>query len=727
MRRRSPPPGSLLAAIALLVVVSGLGAWDRPAEAAFAQRVDAGAATAYTDLAGNPWAADQPYTAGGFGFIGGNGFATTADIADTSDDALYRTNRNATSFEYRFGLASGSYEVSLRFAEIRGRSAAVGARVFDVTIEGATVLNDLDVFATVGANTALDRTFDVTVADGTLNVGFLGSVGNAMVSAIAVQSAATGDFTFTAIPPTVTMSPGGSMGLSTEVVFVNGFTSTNTDLSVSGLPAGVTGVFAPDPLTHEGMSQLTLTGNGTTPDGAYLLTLTATAEGITHTQAVTLIISSAPDFGLSVSPATQSVAAGGSTAFTVSLTSLNGFRRAVALTVSGLPTAASGVFSPSSARPPSTSTLTVTTTGTVAQGVYPLAVTGTNGTLSHAVPITLIVGGAGGVWGVNAIGSTGVANNSLIVGPGRNDGVNRVYTGTVNTGRVMELSWNGTSWGAPVNIGGSPSGLEIHNLTIGPGRNDGRTRIYACSLDGNLYELSFNGSSWTQATVGVADPPCTHAVVGNGRNDGVNRLYATRDQVVWEYTWTGSSWSAVQVGSVTRGIVHGIDLGRGRGGTLNHLYVASSAMGTFEATFSSGAWSMVSMGDDDDVRNVSLGPGRNDGVIRVYAGVARGVIREFTWTGTAWSSVEINQPIGSVIVHAYVRAGRNDGVMRVYAAAGDGSAYEFTWTGSAWTMVDMGGGSEYLYGFFPGLRPGDPRQRLYGAAFDGHVYEFTFG
>jgi hypothetical protein len=206
----------------------------------------------------------------------------------------------------------------------------------------------------------------------------------------------------------------------------------------------------------------------------------------------------------------------------------------------------------------------------------------------------------------------------------------------------------------------------------------------------------------------------------------VDRLYATRDQTVWEYTWIGSAWSAVQVGSVFRGIVHGIDLGAGRGGTQNHLYVASSAEGTFEATFSSGAWSMASMGDDGDVRNVSFGPGRNDGVARVYAGVSTGEIREFTWSGNAWSMLSIDTGVATVMVHAYVVAGRNDGVMRVYGAAGDGSAYELTWTGSGWSVVDMGGGSAYLYGFHPGNRPGKTRQRLYGGAFDGRVYEFTW-
>jgi hypothetical protein len=707
--------------------VSGLGIWERTAEAAFVQRVDTGGSAAFTDLAGNLWAADQPYAVGGFGFVGGSAFTTAADIANTSDDQLYRTNRNASSFEYRFDVPSDTYRVLLRFAEIHPRSQSVGARVFGVSVEGTQVLSGFDVFATAGGFAALDRTFDVTVADGTLNIAFSRTAGNAAINAISVETAAAGDFTFTASTTSVTMSPGGSASMSAEVAFVNGFTSTDTDLWVTGAPAGVTAVYAPDPLTHEGMSQLTFTGNGSTPDETYALTLGATAEGITHTQDLALVVSSVPDFTVSVAPAAASVAAGGSVAFQVSLTALNGFRRTVSFSVSGLPSGATGVFSPTSARPPATSSLTITTTPGVAPGVFPIAVTGTSGMRAHAVPVTLIVGGAGGVWGVSVAGSTGVANNSLIMGPGRSDGINRIYTGTVNTGRVMELSWNGTSWGSPVDVGGSPSGLEIHNLGMGPGRNDGRTRIYACSLDGNLYELSFSGSAWSQATVGVADPPCTHAVVGNGRNDGVNRLYATRDQTVWEYTWTGSTWSAVRVGSVSRGIVHGVDLGPGRGGTQNHLYIASSATGTFEATFSSGAWSMVSMGDDGDVRNVSHGAGRHDGVMRVYAGVSTGEIREFTWTGSAWADAPIDTGVASVMVHAYVVAGRNDGVQRVYGAAGDGSAYEFTWTGSGWSAVDMGGGSAYLYGFAPGARPGDTRPRLYGGAFDGRVYEYTWG
>ncbi len=722
--RRKRGARSLAAGALIAGIIGAPGPW---AAAAFTQRVDVGATIGYTDLAGNPWAADQVYTSGSFGFVSGSSLSSTAAIASTSDDTLYRTMRQAGSLEYRFDVPAATYAVTLRFAEIQPNSFAAGRRVFNISIEGAAVQTGLDVFATVGSNAALDRTFAVSVSDGTLNIVLSRVVGRAMVSAIAVESNETPDFTFSATSSSATTAPAGTATFTVQVAFINEFTSTDTDLWVAGLPAGFSGIYAPDPLSHQGMSVLTLIGNGTTPSGSYPLTLGATAEGITHSVLATLNVNSLPDFGLSISPQSQGLAAGGPQSYGITVTQLNGFTQRIAMSVVGLPLGATGVFSPSRFRPPGVSMLTINSSPTVAEGIYPLIVTGRGGQVSHTITATLIVSGAGSVWAVGIAGSTGISNNSLIMGPGRGDGIDRIYAGTVNTGRVMEFSWNGTSWGSPVDVGGSPSGLEIHNLGMGPGRNDGFTRIYACSLDENLYELTYVGPGWTQATVGAPSGVCTHAVVGDGRNDGVDRLYATRGEIVWEYTWDGSDWTAVEVGSVSDGIVHGIVLGAGRGGTDNHLYVASSATGTYEATFSDGSWSMSSMGDSGDVRNVSFGPGRNDGVSRVYAGISTGVIREFTWIGTSWTIATIATGTRDVMVHAYVLDGRNDGVMRVYGSNGDGNAYEFTWDGVGWTALDMGGGSAYMYGAAPGSRPGETANRFYGAAFDGNVYEFTWG
>jgi hypothetical protein len=101
-----------------------------------------------------------------------------------------------------------------------------------------------------------------------------------------------------------------------------------------------------------------------------------------------------PDFTLSVSPSSHSVAPGGSTApYTVTITPSNGFTGTVNLSASGLPSGAAATFSPSAAT--ITSSLTVGTTTAVAAGSYPFTIKGTSGSLSHSTSATLVVSSTG--------------------------------------------------------------------------------------------------------------------------------------------------------------------------------------------------------------------------------------------------------------------------------------------------------------------------------------------
>ncbi len=534
-------------------------------------------------------------------------------------------------------------------------------------------------------------------------------------------------FSFIASPSTQNIAAGGAASYEAQVTFLNDFNSTAVDLWVTGVPAGMTARYAPDPLPHQGVSVLTIRGDGTEKLGTSTLTLGATAEGITHTQQVTLIISTTPDFTMGISPATQAVAAGKTAAYEISLAPVNGFTDAVTLSVSGVPGGVSSSFSSNPARPWATALLTLAASAAAPQGAHEFLITGVSAAMLHTVPATLHVTAPGSAWTISSIGKTGDKNNTVRVGPARNDGVERVYVGTVETGRVIEFSWEGTYWGNPIDIGGSPAGEEIHNMTIGPGRNDGILRLYAGSLDDNLYELTYNNSHWTQATVGVSAGDVFHAAVGNGRNDGMNRLYATRGTQVWEYTWTGSDWSTVFVGEVSSGVAHGIALGDGRGDGTNQLYVASTGSGVYEGIFAGGRWSLARMGDSGDVRNVEIGVGRNDGVRRVYAALLTGGrVREFTWNGRNWTVTQLTGYVGAKLVHAYVFAGREDGVQRVYASGSNGNAYEFSWDGSRWTTYTLGGGAGYMYGFHFGRGRNDGVVRLYGGSFNTRVYEYTW-
>jgi subtilisin family serine protease len=139
---------------------------------AYRQGVNAGGG-AYTDVAeSDPWAADQAYSAGSWGYINRLiSVRRNRPIAGTEDDPLYQDLSRGMS-EYRFDtLPNGVYQVELRFAELSNRQP--GQHIYDVMIEGNVVLFAHDVAAEVGTYTADDHSFFVPVTDGSLNVRFV--------------------------------------------------------------------------------------------------------------------------------------------------------------------------------------------------------------------------------------------------------------------------------------------------------------------------------------------------------------------------------------------------------------------------------------------------------------------------------------------------------------------------------------------------------------------------
>eukprot|EP00178_Gracilaria_changii_P002989 TRINITY_DN1438_c0_g1_i1.p1 TRINITY_DN1438_c0_g1~~TRINITY_DN1438_c0_g1_i1.p1 ORF type:complete len:815 (-),score=167.19 TRINITY_DN1438_c0_g1_i1:5681-8125(-) len=97
----------------------------------------------------------------------------------------------------------GMYDCSLHFAETDSESFAIGARVFDVTVNGVT-LSDLDVFAESGQAefTAVVKTFaDLTVTDAIV-IDLKPKEGDAFVAAITCAKSAELPFAFTPQPST---------------------------------------------------------------------------------------------------------------------------------------------------------------------------------------------------------------------------------------------------------------------------------------------------------------------------------------------------------------------------------------------------------------------------------------------------------------------------------------------------------------------------------------------
>jgi hypothetical protein len=116
-----------------------------------------------------------------------------------------------------------------------------------------------------------------------------------------------------------------------------------------------------------------------------------------YDDAVVTTTSPTPDFTISASPGSVTVAPGGSGTSTITTAVSGGFSSAISLSASGLPSGATASFSPSSISAPGsgTSTLTLTAGASTAPGAYTVTITGTGGGATHTTAISFTVTGGG--------------------------------------------------------------------------------------------------------------------------------------------------------------------------------------------------------------------------------------------------------------------------------------------------------------------------------------------
>ena len=147
-------------------------------------RVNAGGGD-YVDGMGNLWSAD-------YGYNTGIEYSTSDSISGTTYDSLYQSERwdpsASPKLQYSFNVPTGNYTVNLHFADFFDGTAGIGLRVFDVVIEDALVLDDLDIYREVGHDAALVESFAVAVTDGQLNIEFLHEIEYPKISAIEIIS-----------------------------------------------------------------------------------------------------------------------------------------------------------------------------------------------------------------------------------------------------------------------------------------------------------------------------------------------------------------------------------------------------------------------------------------------------------------------------------------------------------------------------------------------------------
>ncbi|GLV53435.1 hypothetical protein KDH_02890 [Dictyobacter sp. S3.2.2.5] len=180
----------------------------------------------------------------------GNAFSDTSTSIDTSGVAgaapqsVWQTCRWNSSFTYTIpGLTAGkAYTLRLDWAELTFQYA--GARVFNVAVNGTSVLNNFDVYATAGYKKAVAKTFAATAnSSGQIVISFTqAGADNPFINAIEVWDPAGGP------PPTPTPTPktlvkainagGGATGnfvADTGYNQGNAYSDTSTAINTSGV------------------------------------------------------------------------------------------------------------------------------------------------------------------------------------------------------------------------------------------------------------------------------------------------------------------------------------------------------------------------------------------------------------------------------------------------------------------------------------------------------------
>jgi hypothetical protein len=248
----------------------------------------------------------------------------------------------------------------------------------------------------------------------------------------------------------VTRNPGGTVSFSGSGSDPDGTISAYAWTFPGGTPAS-SSVASPGNVTYS------------TP-GSYVASFQVTDNQGLASATVTRTVT-VSDFSLTASPATATVAPGGSTSYTANVIPANGFTGTVTFSVTGLPSGATGAFTPSSVTTSGSTTLGVSTSAATPPGSYPLTIRGTSGPITRTVNVTLVVDATSGDFTIAAtpasrtIARGGVATYNVTITAGTG------FSGTVNltAGGVPARTTAAFSPASIVNSGTSVLTLDTAN------------------------------------------------------------------------------------------------------------------------------------------------------------------------------------------------------------------------------------------------------------------------
>ncbi len=417
----------------------------------------------------------------------------------------------------------------------------------------AGVTGDFDPQATTGTTSTLTVSVDSATVPGTYELTVVGSSGSGSAPGVsaAVDMEATltltveeiPDYSLGVEPPSLTIEQGMSGQAAVSISRTN-FDEAVT-LSLGGAPAGITGTF--DPAAPTGNSStVTVAVDATVAAGEYNLTIDGDASIGMRSTPLTVTVTEAPDFSLSLDPAALSIEQGmnGQTTVTIARTNFTGD---VTLSLENAPSGITGAFNPNPATG-TTSTLTVSVDAGVATGTYNLRVDGVGdpGTRSANLDVTVTApppgftlsmtpsgatvaqgGATSGTININRTG--GFAESVTLSVSGMPSGMTATPTPSGTTGNSATLDVSVGSGVTPgtyvLTVAGNATGFpqETTTFTVTVTMTGGGTTIMAdfssCSMDEKPVWFAFQDGtgSWMQV-MGVMD---VYTVTFNASKGGV--------------------------------------------------------------------------------------------------------------------------------------------------------------------------------------------------------------
>jgi hypothetical protein len=438
-------------------------------------------------------------------------------ITGTSGSLTASTTLNLTVYAPTFTLSASSANIGLgssgtSYVYVYPVDGFTGSVNLAVTGLPSGVTASFSPNPTSGSS-ALTLTASSTATPGQYTATITGTSGPLTVTTTLALGIFAPGFTLSA--SNAYIGQGNSGTFPVYVTSQYGFNGS-VNLAVTGLPAGVTASFAPNPTT--GNTTLTLTASSTAPIGTGTLTITGTSGSLTATTTFAFGVF-VPDFTLSAYSNTT-IGQGSSATSYVNVSPEYGFNGSVNLAVTGLPSGVTASFAPNPTV--GNSMMTLTASSTAALGTQTLTITGTSGSLTRSTTATV---------GVYAPTFTLSASN-VNVGPGSSGStyVNVFsqygFTGSVN------LAVTGLPSGVTASFTPNPTtGTSALTLTASSTATPGTATLTITGSSGSL-------TASTTLTLSVAAPSFTLAAgsVSVGQGNSTTGYISVTPQ----YGFTGS-------------------------------------------------------------------------------------------------------------------------------------------------------------------------------------------